>query len=290
MQSKYKKSGWFRESERHSLARRGIKTTNNSVLNRINFAMSGKRNVEEYRRQLYGIANKKGMRSNETFAEFMIKRFPNEQHESYMGEWADRFMSGDPMNYMDSESSKIYVDILKKNHKIDFAKTFKKQIYAGYWSNQDGGRLSFNLYGYDDIDFEQTKSQIMSNMNANHLMPMKKIFSKYGIDLKGFQWYSPKAYNFSGDSVDLVVKVADKNKLKSFINKNKDEIQKRLDKNKSYDGYMALTASTVDEVLEKIDKNSDVDTMVISYIQEEHPLDEREDFLDLLVFEDVDEQ
>ena len=76
--------------------------------------MNMDRTEEEYRRMLYGIANKKGMRINELYAEFMIKRFPNECSETYMEEWADRFMSGNPFSYMDGESRKIYLEEVKK--------------------------------------------------------------------------------------------------------------------------------------------------------------------------------
>ena len=95
----------------------------------------------------------------------------------------------------------------------------------------------------------------------------------------------PKAYNFSGDDVDLVVKIKDKEKLKAFIKTNKENIQKMLDANKSYDGYMALTSSRVDDIIDDIDNKGGVDVMVISYIQEKYPLDLDDDFNNLLVYE-----
>ena len=73
-----------------------------------------KRDIEEYRRQLYGIANRKGMRANELYVKFMIERFPEEFSESYMEEWAGRFMSGDVTCYMDSDSLKIYLRLIKR--------------------------------------------------------------------------------------------------------------------------------------------------------------------------------
>jgi hypothetical protein len=69
----------------------------------------------------------------------------------------------------------------------------------------------------------------------------------------------------------------------------KDEIQSMLDKNKSYDGYMALTSSDVDRVIEKIDEKFDVDVMVISFIQKSYPLDMYEDFYELFEREDEED-
>jgi hypothetical protein len=69
---------------------------------------------EEYRRLCYGIANKRSMRINEVYADFMLERFPLERDELYIMEWADRFMSGNPASYMDSESYEIYERIVRK--------------------------------------------------------------------------------------------------------------------------------------------------------------------------------
>jgi len=42
------------------------------------------------------------------------KRFPNERSISYMREWAFRFMSGNPVSYMDNESLDIMKQIIKR--------------------------------------------------------------------------------------------------------------------------------------------------------------------------------
>jgi len=56
------------------------------------------------------IALLKGVTDKELFVEFLSKRFPNESDRitSYFSEWADRFNSGQPEKYMDSESLAIY--------------------------------------------------------------------------------------------------------------------------------------------------------------------------------------
>ena len=60
------------------------------------------------------IAENKGMKHTALFVEFFSKRFPNESNiiTSYVGEWADRFMSGNPTACMDGESLKIYRDLI----------------------------------------------------------------------------------------------------------------------------------------------------------------------------------
>ncbi len=56
------------------------------------------------------IGVKKGVKDIELFVKFLSARFPNESNRitSYFEEWADRFNSGHPENYMDGESLNIY--------------------------------------------------------------------------------------------------------------------------------------------------------------------------------------
>ena len=60
------------------------------------------------------IAEKKGVKEVNLFVEFIQTRFPNESDSihSYVSEWADRFNSGSPTNYMDNESKKIYDELV----------------------------------------------------------------------------------------------------------------------------------------------------------------------------------
>lgn len=48
------------------------------------------------------------------FVEFLSGRFPNESDNitSYFSEWADRFNTGTPENYMDAQSQEVYNSIL----------------------------------------------------------------------------------------------------------------------------------------------------------------------------------
>lgn len=67
------------------------------------------------RENIMKIAELKGVKDKEIFVEFLSRRFPDESDNitSYFSEWADRFNSGRPENYMDADSEMIYQDVLR---------------------------------------------------------------------------------------------------------------------------------------------------------------------------------
>jgi len=162
----------------------------------------------------------------------------------------------------------------------------KPQTFSGHFVTKSGQALSFNLYSFENAKSKETADNIMDNMRGRHLVPLQRLFAGAGLKLHGFKFFSPEYYNFQGDSVDLVVSIQSKEKLLSFIRKNESAIQRMLSANKSYDGYRALTAADVDEVIRKVKENSDVDVMVVTFILRSYPLDEYNDFYDLLVEEE----
>ena len=58
------------------------------------------------------IAIKKGLMNTKLFEKFITQRFPEKESEGYIGEWAERFLKGDPIEYMDKKSKNIYIEIL----------------------------------------------------------------------------------------------------------------------------------------------------------------------------------
>lgn len=62
--------------------------------------------------QVRAIAIKKGISNYDLFVDFIMKRFPTESMESYVSEWADRFLSCNPAAYMDLDSKEIYISLL----------------------------------------------------------------------------------------------------------------------------------------------------------------------------------
>jgi hypothetical protein len=162
-----------------------------------------------------------------------------------------------------------------------------KECFEGYWYNQKGQPISFNLYGHEDIDFETTKTNIFNEFKNNHLKKLKVLFLKYGLKLHNLNYYSPNAYNFQGDSIDLIISISDKKKLINYIKKQSKQITQMLDNNKSYDGYISTTEYNINEILDNINKNK-VSVMVISSITKKYLIDEYKDFYDLFIYEEND--
>ena len=121
--------------------------------------------------------------------------------------------------------------------------------YANIYKN-----VNFGLYGYDDIDFKESKKEILEAFKDQYEAEIKKRLKKVGLKLVGFDYYSPREYNFTTDNIDTIINVIDKNKLKRAILKKKAIINKRLYANNSYDGYIATTIGDVEEALEELKK------------------------------------
>jgi len=105
--NKYKKSGWFNESQRHSLARRGIRTGR-----KINYAWT----------KAHGYEYIKNPRTEYMARLFFIKRFGRDPshpaEKAYFDEWRHRFYTGHPETYMDSESLNVYKKIIEGDTKL----------------------------------------------------------------------------------------------------------------------------------------------------------------------------
>ena len=110
--------------------------------------------------------------------------------------------------------------------------------------------IDFNLYG-EEIDFEESKENILDAFKRDYEATIKESLSVAGLELKDLEYYGPKFYNFEGDSIDPEIEVKDAEMLDKYIALHTDGVQKLLDGNKSYDGYMALTPDTVSEITHK---------------------------------------
>jgi hypothetical protein len=96
---------------------------------------------EDYKK----IADENGLyeEEKEDYIKFMLKRFPKERDDGYATEWAYRFKTGNPKGYMDSESSEIYEEIIKKENKEISEK--EKPAYFYQW-----GKHHKSKYGGQD--------------------------------------------------------------------------------------------------------------------------------------------
>ena len=118
--------GWFNESQRHSLARQGVKTGH-----KVNYAEQARwdwSKPETFHK--YGSKWTKAFGNEYPYNEhteqlartFFIKRFGRDPdhpvERSYFDEWRHRFYSGHPTTYMDNESEGVYTKILSGDTKL----------------------------------------------------------------------------------------------------------------------------------------------------------------------------
>lgn len=125
------------------------------------------------------------------------------------------------------------------------------------------------LYGIDDCDralqYDESKESILAAFQGEYAEAIGKALEAAGLRVIGYEYYSPKYYNYATDSIDIEVDVADMRKLLAYIDTHKDAIQARLDANEAYDGYMPLTHSSFDELKSDI-KLHNVDITVVTHI------------------------
>ena len=134
------------------------------------------------------------------------------------------------------------------------------------YSGRSLWNCGFNLYEHEEsFNFDKTKKNILREFKEQYIEEIKTKLKILGLNFKSLNYYSPHAYNFDADSIDLTISIKNKAKLKNAIVNKKEVIQEELNKNKSYDGYMALSIGTVEEELSKMeDKNYEIDIIVLN--------------------------
>ena len=100
------------------------------------------------------------------------------------------------------------------------------------FKNFNGG-----LYQYDDIDFEQSKNDILTAFKSEYKDIITEKLAFAGVKYIDMVYFSPSQYNYLNDSIDLKLTISDKS-----------DIQKLLNDNKSYDGYISLTPDDISEI------------------------------------------
>ena len=62
------------------------------------------------------LCQKKGFGKCELFVKFFMARFPKEEDDihSYCEEWIDRFMTSNPIVYMDEKSKDVYLNLVNE--------------------------------------------------------------------------------------------------------------------------------------------------------------------------------
>ena len=143
----------------------------------------------------------------------------------------------------------------------------KKIQYSGNDLFKIKNNSHFGLYTYEDLNFNETKDEVLQNFKENFESNLKKVLKKIGLKYSGLIYYSPKYYNYDNDSVDLNLRVINKNLFKKYILKFKKEIDLNLNKNNSYDGYTALTISNYKSEIENLNNsNYEPDILILKTI------------------------
>jgi len=125
-----------------------------------------------------------------------------------------------------------------------------------YNGNDIFAPFNAGLYGIDDngersLDEDASKISILAGFKEEYRKDIEEALKSAGLALVKLEYYSPKFYNFATDSLDITISLENQEAYLSACEKVREDIQARLDANKSYDGYMALTADTFEEAVEK---------------------------------------
>lgn len=127
------------------------------------------------------------------------------------------------------------------------------------------------LYGIDDSDsdrsmqWQESKDAILEAFKREYAQQITDALALAGIKYIGLEYYSPRFYNYSTDSIDLECEIVDAGKCREAVLAKREVIEKGLRANVSYDGYMARTVDTFEEVLEGIEKD-DLDIIALTVL------------------------
>lgn len=146
--------------------------------------------------------------------------------------------------------------------------------------------VSFNLYGYEDIDFEETAIALV-NMVDSMKDEINKKLNSIGLNMIDAFWFSPSRYNFSGDSVDPEIEITDLEKYVNYLEENRNEIQKWLNVNHSYDGFISMTVKDIDTEIERVKRGKAADVIPIGYAL--NGIIDQDDITDQYVFSEEEE-
>ena len=121
----------------------------------------------------------------------------------------------------------------------------------------------FNLYGYEEINFNESKRNILNQFKFKYELKLKELLKKIGLKYISLNYYSPKSYNYGGDNLDLNIKLINKELFKKAILKHKIKIENALNENISYDGYIPLTIENCKKELQNLKNNSDYEPDIL---------------------------
>ncbi len=137
-----------------------------------------------------------------------------------------------------------------------------------YNGNDIFAPFNAGLYGIDDGDsdrsmqWQESKDAILDAFRREYAAKIAAALDMAGLKYIGLEYYSPRAYSFETDSIDLELEVVDETKLHAALYAHKVQIEAAIKANVSYDGYMARTVDDFREVY----RNGDLDILAVKAI------------------------
>lgn len=145
---------------------------------------------------------------------------------------------------------------------------------------------AFGLYAIDscsdaNFDYKEALGKARQELKRTWLKPINEALAEAGLECVDFTPFIPREFNFLDVSLDLEIVVKDERKCAFYIATHKEELQKELDSNKSYDGFVATTETDINEEIKQAiynGKEYQPDIMIIKFLLKEVAKDIDEDF------------
>ena len=154
-----------------------------------------------------------------------------------------------------------------------------------YNGNDVFAPFNAGLYGYHEINFDESKEEILSEFKKEFENDIVKRLAEFGLEYVGLKYWSPREYNFKTDSIDLTLKISNEQLLKEKLETIRPQICQAMKDNKSYDGYIATTTDDWEEIIDR----GQLSILAVTEILKSIDFSEFE-ITDCLVWEDYDEE
>lgn len=133
------------------------------------------------------------------------------------------------------------------------------------------------LYAYDsdspyDFDYLEVLEEAKEIFTKDYLPQINRTLEIAGLKCVDFTPFIPREFNFMDSALDPVLIIEDEDKLHKYLTTNKIELQKALDANKSYDGFIATTEENIEEEIKaciEYKKEYTPDVLIIKHLLKE---------------------
>lgn len=120
-----------------------------------------------------------------------------------------------------------------------------------YNGNDIFAPFNAGLYGYDDINWDESKENILEEFTKEFEIQIRNKLTEFGLEFVKLKYHSPKYYNYNTDSIDLTLKINDQQILREKLETIRPQFIQAMKDNKAYDSYMPLTTDDWEEIIDK---------------------------------------